>query len=171
MIENFVDDFRHALRGLGRDPVLALTAAATLAICVGANTAVFSIVNTILLRPLPYPGAERLFWISAVAGKRRQDLVTGPEYYVTRKQQRIFEDIGAYTTTTANWTGLDKPEQLDVGVVTPSFFRVFATAPLLGRYRARRGRSEPASRDCSKLRLLEKSLGRGSACDRQEHSA
>jgi putative ABC transport system permease protein len=134
MIENIFEDFRQAVRALVRDPVLALTATATLAICIGANTAVFSIVNTILLRPLPYPGAERIYWISAIAGKRREDLVTGPEYYVIRKQKRLFEDLGGYTTTTVNWTGVDKPEQLDVGQVTPSFFRVFATPPLLGRY-------------------------------------
>lgn len=134
MIDNFLQDFRHALRALASDPVLALTAAATLAICIGANTTVFSIVNTVLLRPLPYPGAERLYWISMVAGKLRQDIPSGPDYYVIRKQQRLFEDVGGFSTTTVNWTGLDKPEQLDVGVVTPSFFHVFATAPLLGRY-------------------------------------
>lgn len=134
MLDNFLQDFRHALRGMARDPVLVLTAAATLAIAIGANTTVFSIVNTILLRPLPYPGAERLYWISVVAGKRRQDMAAGPDYYVIRKQQRLFEDVGGYSTTTVNWTGLDKPEQVDVGQVTPSFFHVFATAPLLGRY-------------------------------------
>jgi len=134
MVENFLHDIRHALRGLARDPVLALTAAATLALCIGANTTVFSIVNTILLRPLPYSGAERLYWISVVAGKRRQDIPAGPDYYVIRKQQRLFEDVGAFTTTTVNWTGLDKPEQVDTTQVTPSFFRVFAAPPLLGRY-------------------------------------
>jgi putative ABC transport system permease protein len=130
MLENFLQDFRHALRGLARDPILAMTAAATLAISIGANTTVFSIVNTILLRPLPYPGAERLYWISDVSGKRRQDMGGGPDYYVMRKGQHLFEDVEAHNTTTVNWTGIDKPEQLDVGQVTPSFFRVFATPPL-----------------------------------------
>ena len=134
MLDNFLQDFRHALRGLARDPVLALTAAATLAICIAANTTVFSIVNTILLRPLPYPGAERLFWISDVSGKRRMDMGAGPDYYTIRKGQRLLEDVEAHNTTTVNWTGIDKPEQVDVGQVTPSFFRVFATPPLLGRY-------------------------------------
>src|SRR5271163_2013919 len=134
MLDNVLQDFRHAVRSLARDPALALTAAATLAICIGANTTVFSIVNTILLRPLPYPGSERLYWISDVAGKRRMDMAAGPDYYTVRKGQRVFEDIEAHNTSTVNWTGVDKPEQVDVAQVTPSFFHVFATAPLLGRY-------------------------------------
>src|SRR5262249_49766768 len=60
MIDNLFDDVRYALRGLRRDPVLAAAATATLALCIGANTLVFSLVNSILLRPLPYPGADRI---------------------------------------------------------------------------------------------------------------
>lgn len=136
MIENFFEGVRHALRGLRRDPVLALTAAATLALCIGANTTVFSLVNTILVRPLPYPAADRIYWISEVAGRTRSEGGAGPDYYILRKENRVFEDVTAFQSTTLNWTGIEKPEQLDAAVVTPSFFRVMGTQPMLGRYLA-----------------------------------
>ena len=136
MIENFFEDFRYAVRGLARDRVLALTAAATLAICIGANTTVFSLLNSILLRPLPYPGAERIHWISERSGKERIEVGAGPDYYYVREGNRVFEDVGAYDTPTVNWTGVDKPEQLDAAQVTASFFRVLGTQPMLGRYLA-----------------------------------
>jgi putative ABC transport system permease protein len=138
MIENFADDLRHALRGLRRDPVLALTAAATLAICIGANTTVFSVVNSILLRPLSYPGAERVYWISERSGREQMELAAGPDYYRLREENHVFEDVGAYSPTTVNWTGIEKPEQLDVAQVTHSFFRVLGSQPMLGRYLAER---------------------------------
>jgi putative ABC transport system permease protein len=136
MIENLVQDFRHALRGFGRDPVLSITAAATLALCIGANTTVFSLVNTILLRPLPYPGSERIDWISEGTSRAGTEPGAGPDYYILREENRVFEDVGAYDPITLNWTGVEKPEQLDAARVTPSFFRVMGTQPMLGRYLA-----------------------------------
>jgi len=134
MIDNFFDDLRYSFRGLQRDRVLALTAAATLAICIGANTTVFSLVNSILLRPLPYPGAGRIHWISERSGREHIEVGAGGDYYMIREENRVFEDVCAYVPTTLNWTGVETPEQLDAAEVTPSFFRVFGTQPLLGRY-------------------------------------
>src|SRR5579863_3854764 len=64
MLESFWEDSRYAVRSLRRDPFLALTATLTLAVCIGANTAVFSVANSILIRPLPYPHSDRIDWIS-----------------------------------------------------------------------------------------------------------
>ncbi|HXI40575.1 MAG TPA: ABC transporter permease [Bryobacteraceae bacterium] len=125
---------RHAVRGLRRDPVLALTATLTLAVCIGANTAVFSIVNSILLRPLPYPGSERIRWVRERAGKYQLEFGLGADYYSLREQSRIFEDMAAYDTLTLNWNGIEKPVQVDAAQVTPSFFRVMGSQPLMGRY-------------------------------------
>ena len=136
MIDNFLDDLRYAMRSLHRDRVLAFTAAATLAICIGANTTVFSLVNSILLRPLPYPGADRIYWISERSGKEHIEVGAGPDYYMAREENRAFEDVCAFAPTTLNWTGVENPEQLDAEQVTPSFFRVFGTQPMLGRYLA-----------------------------------
>jgi hypothetical protein len=135
-LERLGQDVRYAVRGLRRDPMLAVTAALTLAICIGANTTVFSIVNSILLRPLPYPGSERIYWVSERMGQG-PDVVVGPDYYSVREENRIFEDVAAFDVLTVNWTGVEKPEQLDEAEVTPSFFRVMGSQPLLGRYLAR----------------------------------
>jgi predicted permease len=136
IIEDFFEDFRYAIRGLGRNPLLALAATATLALCIGANTTVFSLVNSILIRPLPYPGADRIYWISDRSGSNRIEIAAGPDYYILRKENRVFEDVAAYVPTTMNWSGGDKPEQIDGAQVTPSFFQVFGTEPMLGRYLA-----------------------------------
>ena len=142
-LERLGQDVRYAVRGLRRDPMLALTAALTLAICIGANTTVFSIVNSILLRPLPYPGSERLYWVSEHLG-RDAEIGAGPDYYSLRDENRVFDDVAAYDQTTVNWTGVEKPEQLDVAQVSPSFFRVMGTQPLMGRYLAPEEQGEKA---------------------------
>ncbi len=135
-LERLGQDVRYAVRGLRRDPMLALTAALTLAICIGANTTVFSIVNSILLRPLPYPGSERLYWVSERMGKDETEVGLGPDYYSLREENRVFEDVAAHSSTIVTWAGTEKPEQLDAEQVTPSFFRVMGTQPMLGRYLA-----------------------------------
>jgi predicted permease len=136
MIDNVLDDLRYALRGLRRDPVLAVAATATLALCIGANTVVFSLVNSILLRPLPYPGADRIHWLSEHIGRDGMELTPGADYYSTAKQGRLFEAVAAYQPLTLNWNGVEKPEQVDAAQVTPSFFRVMGMQPLMGRYLA-----------------------------------
>jgi predicted permease len=136
VIEDLFEDLRYAARGLGRNPLLALAATATLALCIGANTTVFSLVNSILIRPLPYPGADRIYYISDRSGRNKIEVAAGPDYYILRKENRVFEDVAAYAPTTMNWSGVDKPEQIDGALVTPSFFRLLGTEPLLGRYLA-----------------------------------
>jgi putative ABC transport system permease protein len=144
--ENLFQDLRYAFRGFRRDPMLALVAMFTLAICIGANTTVFSLVNTIILRPLPYPDSDRLYWLSERMGRDQNEIGIGADYYSLREESKVFEDVAAYQTWTANWTGMEKPEQLDAVQVTPSFFNVFATQPLIGRYLAQReqGTKAPA---------------------------
>jgi hypothetical protein len=139
---NFVDDLRqdmnYAIRGLRRDPMFALVAMITLAICIGANTTVFSLVNSVMLRPLPYPEPDRLYWLSERMGREQTETGIGADYYSLRAGSRVFEDIAAYNPLTLNWTGTEqvRPEQLDAARVTPSFFKVLATQPLIGRYLA-----------------------------------
>jgi len=137
MIEDFFEDLRYALRGLRRDRFLAFAATATLAICIGANTTVFSMADSILIRPLPYPGANHIDWISERSGPVQEDIATAPDYYRVREQNHIFEDVAAFMPSTANRTGVERPEQLDVASVSASFFRVMGTEPLVGRYLAR----------------------------------
>jgi putative ABC transport system permease protein len=132
-IEQFGQDLRYAVRSLRRDPTLAVAAALTLSICIGANSTVFSIVRSILLRPLPYPGSDRIYWVREQAGKYHLEFGVGADYYSLREENHIFEDVAAYQVLTVNWTGIEKPEQLDAAQVTPSFFRVMGAQPLMGR--------------------------------------
>lgn len=132
MIREFSRAVRHTLRALGWRAVS--TATVTLAICIGANTTVFSIVNAILLRPLPYPHSERLYWVSEQMGRERQEVALAADYYSVRDENRVFDSVAAYGSLTVNWTGAEKPEQLRAAEVTPSFFRVFGTRPRIGRY-------------------------------------
>jgi putative ABC transport system permease protein len=133
LVESFWDDTRYAVRNLRRDWFLALTATATLAICIGANTTVFSIANSILIRPLPYPNSDRIDWISERSGPAQQDVGAAPDYFMIREQNRTFAEVGAFDSTIVNWTGVDTPEQVDAATVSPSFFGVMGTQPLLGR--------------------------------------
>jgi predicted permease len=134
MIDSFWEDARYAARNLRRDPFLALAATLTLAVCIGANTTVFSVANSILIRPLPYPNSDRIDWISERSGPAQQDLGAAPDYFALREQNRIFEDVAAYEPFTANWTGVERPEQLDANSVSPSFFHVMGSEAMLGRY-------------------------------------
>lgn len=127
---------RSAIRVLRRDRALAFSAAATLAVCIGANTIVFSIANSILIRPLPYPGSERIDWISERSGPGREDIGAAPDYYRIREGNGVFEEVAAFNPVALNWTGAGRPEQLDAALVSPSFFRVMAMRPMLGRFLA-----------------------------------
>jgi hypothetical protein len=84
LLDSVMQDLRYAVRGLRLEPGLALTAALTLAICIGANTTVFSLVNSILIRPLPYPHAERLFWLTEKMGWDQKTGGIGADYYSSR---------------------------------------------------------------------------------------
>jgi len=136
MLDNFMRDLRYALRGLRRDRVLTVTATLTLAACIGANTTIFSLVDSILLRPLPYPGSDRLCWVTERMGRQQTEIVTGADYYSVRAENRAFEDVAAFDGATVSWTGPEKAEQLDAAQVTPSFFHVLGTQPMMGRYLA-----------------------------------
>jgi len=133
LIEVLCQNSRYAIRNLRRDPFLGFIATGTLAVCIAANTTVFSVVDSILIRPLPYPNSDRIDWISERTGLNQQDVGVSPDYFALRERNRIFEDVAAFNSATANWTGVERPEQLDVAAVTPQFFHLLGTHPLLGR--------------------------------------
>jgi predicted permease len=134
-------DFRHAARGLARSTSFTIVAIATLAIGIGATTAVFSVVDGVLLKPLPYPEPDRLVavWhdapgapgLTAVAG----GLQTAPSMLVTyQDENRSFEKVGAWVPTRVNVTGLAEPEQVVGVLVTSQALEAFGVPPLLGRW-------------------------------------
>jgi len=123
------------LHSLGRAPLFTAVALLTLAVGIGSNTAIFSVVNGILLKPLPYPHQEELVavWLSA-PGINIKDLNLGlADYLIFREQNRTFQDIGLYMGYTVNITGAGEPEQASSLVVTDGLLPLLGATPLLGR--------------------------------------
>ena len=127
---------RYAARSLRRQPTLLVAATGTLAVAIASIAVVFSLVNTVLLRPLPYPDSGRIYWVSEHFGNLPAGLAVSPDYYSLRDESRVFQSVAMYNPVTVNLTGVEHPEQLDAARVTPSFFRVMASRPQLGRYLA-----------------------------------
>jgi predicted permease len=128
-------DVRHALRRLGKNPGFSLVAALTLALGIGANTAIFSLVHGVVLSPLPYPQSDQLMklWNTAPGlGIDRFDQSPGT-YVNFRESAHSFEAIALYHETSANFTGGPEPERIRTSGVTASLFPVLKASPALGR--------------------------------------
>ena len=134
-------DVRYALRGLCASPMFAAVALLTLAVASGANTAVFSVVNSVLLEPLPYPDADELvsIWHDAPGAPGTSDVSGGlrvsPSMYFTyAEHNRSFEQTGLWIEQNANVTGLAEPEEVGAVFVTDGVLQVFGVPPALGRW-------------------------------------
>jgi predicted permease len=135
LMDIFVHDLRYALRALRRQPVTTATMLLTLALGIGFNTAVFSVVNTVLLRPLPYPDPERLVLIfeKRPAEGAMENPVAPADFLDWARLNQSFTSIGAYSQGTGDLTGAGDPVQLQMGAVTGGWFDVFGTHALVGR--------------------------------------
>jgi predicted permease len=134
-LDQLWQDTRLALRTLRRDPAFAAVAILTLALGIGANTAIFSIVNTVLLRPFPFPNANRLVMVFGTEAKRgaTHDVATYPNFADWRTEARSFAGLGAYSMRTAVLAGGDHAEVIHTAQVTPGLFEALGVAPALGR--------------------------------------
>ena len=132
-VDTLFGDIRYALRGLRRDPVFTVVAALTLALGIGAATAIFSAVNPILFRALPYPGAERVVTISDRAGDGTPAEPTYGTYEELASRSRAFETLAATDLWRPSLTGTDEPERLAGQRVTAAFFHVLGVLPAAGR--------------------------------------
>jgi putative ABC transport system permease protein len=128
-------DLRYAIRTLRKQPIFTLVAILTLALGIGANTAIFSLLYQILLRPLPYPDADRLVfvWNTYPGSNLPQASVSIPDYIDRKTQAPALEDATLFTGRSVNLNEGGRPEQLRALAVTPSFFSTLQRAPLLGR--------------------------------------
>lgn len=130
-----MNTFRYALRQLRKSPGFAIVAILTLALGIGANTAVFSVVDTVLLRPLPYPEPDRLMLVTeteAQAGD--EDLgVAAQEYLDYRDQNRSFSNVAAFETAGFNLTGEGQPLRVQAARITASAFPTLGVSPMIGR--------------------------------------
>jgi putative ABC transport system permease protein len=128
-------DLVHACRVLGKAPGFALAAIATLALGVGANTAIFSVVNALLIEPLPYRDAGRLVfvWADQTSEGYPRAPLSGPELKDLDERASLFDGFGAIWATTAALTGDGDPEQLRVGFVSTDYFSILGADAAVGR--------------------------------------
>lgn len=132
-LETIAQDLRYGLRGIRRSPAFSLVVVLTLALGIGANTAIFSVVNAVLLRPLPYPAAERLVWLGEADPKAEGISVTWVNYQHWRNENHSFEDMAGFYMAQRTLTGRGEPRSTRAGVVTHGFFGLLGAQPLLGR--------------------------------------
>lgn len=133
-LENFLMDVRYGLRLLRSSPGFSSVAILTLALGIGANAAIFSLVNSVLLHPLPYLHASRLVWFANDMPAQHAALAMEADYFAWRKYNRVFEDVAAYQAgETLTLTGAGDAEQIQAGHVTYNFLNVLGVAPRIGR--------------------------------------
>jgi hypothetical protein len=125
-------DIRYALRMLGKSPAFAASVILTLALGIGANTAIFTVANTLLLRPLPYADPGRLVLLFADRRGQLQGF-SYLRYTLLREQTRSFSAVAAFASDTFNLTGRGDPEQLSSARISANFFDVLGVRPEIGR--------------------------------------
>jgi predicted permease len=129
----FWQDLRYALRMLAKNPGFTVAAVLTLALGIGANTAVFSVVNTVLLKPLPYPDPDRIVMFLLTSPQGSGPGASATKFNVWREKTDAFQDVSAYRIGVVNLTGGSYPEQIHSGQVTADFLRLFGAPVTRGR--------------------------------------
>src|SRR3989440_2404019 len=130
-----MNDLTFALRQLRKSPGFTFVAVLTLALGIGANTAIFSIVNAVLLRPLPYPDADRIMVLNESSGPGQDYSVALPDYFDWRNENTVFEHLAATHKESRNLSGIPgrDPERVSCASVTRNFFNIIGLPPELGR--------------------------------------
>jgi len=130
-----MNDLKFALRQLLKNPGFTAVAVLTLALGIGANTAIFSVVNAVLLRPLPFAEAQRLVWLGGWVGDDKEQGVTPADFLDYHEQCQSFAHLAASVSETVpvNLTGSGEPERLQGALVTENYLDVFGVKPALGR--------------------------------------
>src|SRR5690349_5163731 len=134
IFETLVQDIRYGVRMLAKHKTFTFVAVITLALGIGANTAIFSVVNELLLQPLPYRDAQRVVTLWEVTPEgRHQNTTSRANFRAWRQQNTSFQMMAAFTDQRVNLTGNGEPEELSVQFATPELFKVFGVEPILGR--------------------------------------
>src|SRR6184192_1459580 len=130
-----LNDLRVGLRLLGKDKAFTLTVALTLAVCIGANTALFSVIHNVLLRPLPFSESDRILVMENVYPKAGADTGSSgvPDYYDRLRETTAFEELALYNTNNVSVDQNGVPTRVRVMNATPSFFRLLRVPARLGR--------------------------------------
>jgi predicted permease len=132
-METFFRDLRQSLRMFAQSPAFTLAAVAALTLGIGANTAIFSVVNAILLKPVAVPDAERVVVFANVSPQGRGTAASQAKYFHYRQQDQVVQDVSAFNTGVMNFTGTGFPEQLRSGRVSADFFKLTNAPVIRGR--------------------------------------
>ena len=132
-MSTLLQDLRYAARTLRRSPGFALVAVLTLALGIGATTAIFSVVDTTILRPLPFPEPDRLVRLWETTPRGDDFTASDPNFLDFREHNRAFEEMAAYRQATLSLTGDGEPERLEGMAVTHTLFPLLGATPALGR--------------------------------------
>ncbi|HKB64552.1 MAG TPA: ABC transporter permease [Pyrinomonadaceae bacterium] len=126
-------DLRYGIRMLAKKPIFSVIAVITLALGIGATTAIFSVVNAVLLRSLPYHNAKQLVVVASSSSGGDRDGLSAPEVQDYQTQMRSLEDLTGFQSQSVNVTGGERPDRVRGAFVTANFFKVFNLSPLIGR--------------------------------------
>jgi putative ABC transport system permease protein len=134
-MDNVLQDIRHGIRVLASKPIYTFIAVLTLALGIGASSAIFSVVNAVLLRPLPYPDSERIvrLWENDAQRSRPKTPLSPANFVDWASRNQVFDEIGAYQSWSANLTGLREPDRLQGALVSASVFQLLGVTPQIGR--------------------------------------
>lgn len=133
-MQTLAQDVRYALRQLRKNPGFATVAVLTLALGIGANTAIFSVIDAVVLRPLPFHNPNRLVAVKTTEPGRHDDIgVSYPEFLDWRAQDHVFEGLSAFRTEDFTLTGRFEPMHLTGGIVSANLFSLLGVNPVLGR--------------------------------------
>jgi putative ABC transport system permease protein len=135
-MDSIIKDIRYGVRGLLKRPGFTVIALVALALGIGANTAIFSLVNAVILRPLPFPESDRLVWVFGnISNGGNRASVSPPDFLDYRSQNKTFEQFAAsgISAVPKSLTGSGEPERLTASAVSGNYFDVFGVAPAIGR--------------------------------------
>lgn len=132
-MENLLQDIRFAFRMLRRNPGFTVIAVLVLAVGIGANTAIFTVVDAVLLQPLPYPDADRLVMLQGESSQLGPIPMSYPGFLGWREQKDVFEEVATFTNATVTLTGVGEPEQLRALRASSNLLPLLGVEPALGR--------------------------------------
>ena len=134
-MDRLIQDLRYAFRNLLKSPGYAIVTILTLALGIGANTAIFSVVNGVILQPLPFPKPEQLLFITSQFPTLGFDQfwVSAPEFIEFRDRNQVFQGVGAYRAGAVNLGTQDQPRRVNSAVVTSELLPVLGVSPIRGR--------------------------------------
>jgi putative ABC transport system permease protein len=132
-VTGFLQDLRYGVRTLSNSPGFSIVSLLTLALGIGANTAIFSFVDGVLLKPLPYKDADRIVMVMEKPPIGDRNGISTLNYLDWRKQNSVFESMTAFSNSQVTLIGIGDPVQLHAGHVAPDYFRIFGTQAVIGR--------------------------------------